>query len=100
MSLAQRCLLSQVFILAKLILVMLATNAVSERTFSALRRVKTYLRSTMTQARLNHLMILDVHRELTDTLELIETANEFVSRSDHRHTIFGTFKHSDVRKQD
>lgn len=33
--------------LAQLILVMPATNAVSERSFSAMRRLKTYLRSTM-----------------------------------------------------
>ena len=30
----------------------------SERTFSALRRLKTFLRSTMTQERLNHAMLL------------------------------------------
>ena len=54
----------------KLILVMPSTNASSERTFSAMRRVKSYLRSTMTQERLNHLMILHVHKELTDKLDL------------------------------
>ena len=31
-----------------------ATNATSERSFSALQRVKTYLRSTTKQERLNH----------------------------------------------
>ena len=71
MSQAQKSSLSQVFQLAKLILVMPATNAVSERTFSALRRVKTYLRSTMSQARLNHLMVLYVHRDITDNLDLL-----------------------------
>ena len=34
--------------LIKLLLVMLATNASSERTFSALFCIKTYLRTTMT----------------------------------------------------
>ena len=38
---------------AKLILVMPATNAVSERSFSTLRRLKTWLRSTMNQDKLN-----------------------------------------------
>ena len=42
----------------KLILVMPATNATSERSFSAMRRLKSYLRSTMTQERLNHLITL------------------------------------------
>ena len=37
-----------------------ASNATSERSFSALRRVKTYLSSTMTQCRLNNLMVLHV----------------------------------------
>ena len=53
MTPAERRLLSQVVLLMKLILVMPATNATSERSFSALRRIKTYLRSTMKQERLN-----------------------------------------------
>ena len=55
MSSAQKTLLSEVCTLTKLMLVMPATNAISKRSFSALRLVKTYLRSTMTQERLNHL---------------------------------------------
>ena len=50
--------ISEVVKLLTLILVMPATNAVSERSASALRRVKTYLRTTMHQDRLNHLMVL------------------------------------------
>jgi len=55
-----------------------ASNAMSEHSFSTLRRVKTYLRSTMRQDRLNYLMILHVHKERTDALDLKEVANEFV----------------------
>ena len=51
-SSAQRTLLSEICIIAKLILVMPATSAVSERSFSALRRIKTYLRPRMKQTRL------------------------------------------------
>ena len=40
-------------VLVKLILVMPATNALSERSYSALRRIKNYLRSTMTQEWMN-----------------------------------------------
>ena len=47
LSHAQRQLLGQVCRALQLILVMPATNATSERSFSALRRVKSYLRSTM-----------------------------------------------------
>ena len=45
---AQLSLLSQVSLLVKLITLMPATNAVSERSALALCRVKTYLRSSMT----------------------------------------------------
>ena len=38
----------------------------------------------MSQDRLNHLMILHVHKELTDALDLKEVANEFVCGSEHR----------------
>ena len=95
MSTARRELLSEVGVLLKLLLVMPALNAVSERSFSALRRLKTYLRSTMTQSRLNHLMVLYIHRELTDKLNLTTVANDFVSGSEHRSTLFGTFETSD-----
>lgn len=87
----QRCLLSEVCTLAQLLLVMPATNAISERSFSSLHRVKTYLRSTMTQTRLNSIMTLHVHKELTDKLNLTEIGNEFVGSSEHRLTLFGKF---------
>ena len=89
MSPATRCLFSEIVTLVRLILVMPATNATSERTFSALRRVKTYLRATMTQERLNHLMILNTHREATDKMDISEVADEFVSARDGRGLIFG-----------
>ena len=67
-------------LLTKLILVMPATNASSERSFSMLRCMKTYLHSTMKQERLNSIMTLHIHKELTDKLELPEIANDFISR--------------------
>ncbi len=78
MTPGQRELLSEVCQLFQLLLVIIpATNAVSERSFSVLRRVKTYLRSTMAQDRLNHIMTLHIHRGLTDDLSLIESANRW-----------------------
>ena len=47
LSLRERALISQVCIILELTLVLPSTNAVSERSFIALRRVKTYLKSTM-----------------------------------------------------
>ena len=75
----------------QLILVMPATNATSERSFSTLRRTKTYLRSTMKQERLNNLMILHIYSEQTDAINDNEIANEFVGRSEHRISTFGKF---------
>ena len=91
MTSAEKTLLSEVTLVMKLILVMPATNVTSKRSFSAMRRLKSYLRSTMTQERLNHLMMLHVHKDLTDSLVLTDVANEFVSKSDCRLQVFGKF---------
>ena len=93
----QRGLLSEGCILAQLILVMPATNAASERSFSSLRRIKTYLLSTITQTRLtcSSIMTLNVHKELTEKLNLSEIGNEFVGPSDHHLTLFGKFLPTD-----
>ena len=87
LSPAQLSLISNVKYLMQLIVVMPATNASSERSFSALRRVKTYLRATMKQDRLNYLMLLHVHKDKTDELDLKLLVNEFIN-SDHRSNIF------------
>ena len=61
---AELALFSEIGTLLKLVLVMPATNAVSEWSFSALHRIKSYLTSTMIQDRLNHLMTLHIHETL------------------------------------
>ncbi|XP_065893694.1 zinc finger MYM-type protein 1-like, partial [Dysidea avara] len=53
-----RSLYCEVVTIVRLLLVMPASNATSERLFSALRRIKTYLRTTMTQERLNNSTLL------------------------------------------
>ena len=68
----------------KVVLVMSAISATSERSFSALKRVKTYLRSTMTPKRLNHLMLLHVRRAEVDELDPAVIGNLFVVGSQHR----------------
>ena len=75
----------------KLVKLMPATNATSERSFSALHRLKTWLRSTTGQARLNWSMILHVHKDKTDRLPMSSVANEFSSRNDSRMHMFGQF---------
>ena len=65
---------SEVVTLIKLLLVMPAM----QRTFSALRRIKTYLRTTMTQTRLNCVMVLHVHKDRTDLWQLGSVPNNFI----------------------
>ena len=45
----------------------------------------------MSQKRLNHLLILNVHKERTDTLDLKDTLNSFVKGSQHRAGLFSLF---------
>lgn len=87
----ERVLFSEVWKVIKLMLVVPATNAVSERSFSAMRRLKSYLRSTMRQDRLNHVMLLNMNPERLDKMDLTVIANEFVRESEHRLGIFGRF---------
>ena len=74
-----------------------ATNAESERTFSTVRHIKTYSRSTMAQQRLNHLMLLHIHKSYTDDLNIVNVANDFIADNEHRKQYFGPeFKPSDA----
>ena len=83
-------LLSENSTLGKRLLVMPATNAVSELgSFSALKRVKTYLGSTTGDSRLNHLAMLHVHRDKTDALTLVDVANDFAGEKENRKELFG-----------
>ena len=68
------------------------TSATAERSFSALRRVKDYTRTTMTQQRLNHVIIMHTHKQRTDDLNLVNVAESFISVSPTRTAFFGHFK--------
>ena len=64
--------------LLKIYLTVPVTTATAERTFSTMRRIKTYLRSTMTQERLNHAMTLHIHKGQTDELNITDIAQQFI----------------------
>ena len=91
LSPAQRGIVSMVCKAFQLLLVIPATNSTSERSFSALRRIKSYLRSTMTQARLNHLMVLHYHQDLTDELDMKQVGNNFISAKESRMSVFAMY---------
>lgn len=81
-------LLSELVKFVKLILTIPVTTCTAERSFSSLRRLLTYLRSTMTQSRLNSLSILHVHMEEAMKLDLDAIANEFINRNEIRRANF------------
>ena len=72
-------MLSEVDKLLRIYFMFPVTSATAERAFSSLRRIKTFLRSTMTHCRLNNLFLLYVHTDVTDNLDLSCIAKEFVS---------------------
>ena len=60
--------------LLQIVLTIPVTTATAERTFSVLRHLKTFLRSSMSQPHLNHVTILHIHKERTDQLDMLEMA--------------------------
>ena len=66
-----------------MILPVRATNAVSERSFSTLRSVKTYLRSFMTEELQSSFLILDTQKKQADKLKLLEVANQFCFKNEY-----------------
>ena len=65
------------------------SDAESEGVFSGLKRIKTYLRNSMGQARLNHVMIMNIHKEEAEKMSLAQVANEFAAKNDRRRADFG-----------
>ncbi|GBN46247.1 repressor of the inhibitor of the protein kinase [Araneus ventricosus] len=53
-----------IYILLKLLAVLPVSVATLERSFSSLRRLKTYLRNTTSERRLNGLALLSIHRDI------------------------------------
>ena len=97
LSEAEKCMITEIITRCKLLLVNPATSAAGERSFSSARRLKTWLRSTMTQTRFSNLTILNTHKQRTDKLCLIDVANEFAALNENRKSNFGTFKESDLK---
>lgn len=82
-------MLSEVINLLQLYLTLPVTSCTAERSFSSLRRLKTFLRSTVTQKRLNHIAILHCHRDQMIDLEMI--CNTFILRNEMRQETFALF---------
>ena len=68
-----------------------ATSATGERTFSAARRLMTWLRATMGQQRFNSVAILNWNKSKTAKIPVKLIAEQFVNKNENRKKIFGSF---------
>ncbi|XP_022173645.1 52 kDa repressor of the inhibitor of the protein kinase-like [Myzus persicae] len=55
--------------LLKIFVSLPVSTATPERSFSSLKRLKTYLRNTMKETRLNGLTLLSIHRDIRVSVE-------------------------------
>ena len=76
----------------KLLLVNPASSATAEHSFSSLRRLKTWLRNSMGQTRLNSCAVCSVHVEALDETDIRRLAEDFISRAHSRENLFGKFR--------
>lgn len=56
------------------------STATPERTFSSLKRIKTYLRNRIGQQRLTGLALMTVHRDISNTISPTEIIEKLASR--------------------
>jgi hAT family C-terminal dimerisation region len=82
-----RALFTETIKLASLLTVVPATSATAERSFSCLKRVKTWLRTTMTQPHLNTYAILHAHRDVLPQMAVV--MKDFVGLNEGRQRVFG-----------
>lgn len=69
-------------VLLQILAILPVTTCSAERSFSSLRLIKNYLRSTMTENRLNGLALLYIHKNIAvDPEEVLE---DFARRNSHR----------------
>lgn len=73
--------------LLQIALTICVSSASCERSFSALKRIKTYLRSTMHEERLVNLAVLSVEREISQTLNLESVIDKFSTLDKNRRIV-------------
>ena len=78
---SRKLLVAELLKLVKLILLVPTTNAVSERSRKTLCRVKTYLRSSMTQELVSSCLIVTTYKKQVDKLKLVEVASLLFQKS-------------------
>ena len=68
----------------RILLTILVTVASTKRSFSKLKLIKSYLRSTMSQEILNGLVILSIEKEILVELECKNLISNFVSQKERK----------------
>ena len=63
---------------------MSVTVASAERSFSKLKLLKSYLKSSMSQERLNDLTILCIEKNMLENIDVDTIINDFASRNARR----------------
>lgn len=71
---------NEYFKLCKIALALPVSTAACERSFSVLKRTKTYLRSTMSDERLSNLGVLSVESERARAINLEDFVDVFAKR--------------------
>nr|XP_047124154.1 uncharacterized protein LOC124806907 [Hydra vulgaris] len=74
-------------ILYKIYLTLPVTSANAERSFSKLKMIKNYLRSTMTNERLSRLALISIERELAEIIEFNFSINRFAFMKSRRKKV-------------
>lgn len=64
----------------RIMLTIPVTVATAERSFSKLKLIKTYLRSTMSDDRLNSLAIISIENDLSSNIDFSEVISEFAAQ--------------------
>jgi hypothetical protein len=73
-----------VWVTYRILLTIPVTVASAERSFSKLKLIKTYLRTTMSQERLNGLAMISIENEYLDKLNFDNLIEEFASKNARR----------------
>ena len=83
--------------ICQLLIVNPATSCTAERSFSTTRRLKSWLRASMTTKRFNAFATLNSNKDLTDKLHFMEIGNEFISKNCERFHQYGQFTKDDFK---
>ena len=73
--------------LLQLVLTIVVSTAACEQSFSALKRIKTYLRSTMSEQRLNDIALLSIEKKEVESLLFYDIIDRFAAVDKNRRIV-------------